>query len=101
MRACRWAGDPFSHPSGSSVTRPDWVTVGSAAPGLSSPRGARPPPGQPGARKHSVPNRVHSVGHDLGLARPFGCASNLALTLGWVESPYISSPWAIPATEGL
>jgi hypothetical protein len=80
-------GDPFSHPSGSSVSRPAWVTVRTAAGGLSSARSARPPPGPPGARKHSVPNRVHSVGNDLWLARPLGSASNLSQTLGLVESP--------------
>ena len=81
-------GDPFSHPSGSSVSRPVWVPVRSAAGGLSSARSARPPPGLPGARKHSVPNRVHSAGDDLGLARPFGSASKLSHTLGLVEPPY-------------
>ena len=38
-------GDPFSHPSGSSVTRPARVTDQTAVPGLSSAPGARPPPG--------------------------------------------------------
>ena len=64
-------GDPFSHPSGSSVSRPAWVTVRSAARGLLPARSARPPPGRPGARKHSVPNRVHSVGNDLGARAAF------------------------------
>ena len=68
-------GDPFSHPSGSSVARPAWVTGRSAAGRLPSARSARPPPGRPGARKHSVPNRVHSVvmtcgSRDLWAARP-------------------------------
>src|ERR1017187_7330684 len=80
-------GDPFSHPSGSSMSRPAWVSDRSAAGGFSSARSARPPPGTPGARKHSVPNRVHSVGDDLWLAPPFGFASNLSQTLGLVESP--------------
>ena len=51
------------------------MTVRSAVRGLSSPHRARPPPASPGARKHSVPNRVHSVGHDLWLASPSGFAS--------------------------
>jgi hypothetical protein len=86
----RSAGDCRSrrgHPSGSSVLRPAWVTVRSAAGGLPSARSTRPPPGHPGARKHSVPNRVHSVGDDLWLARPSGSASNLSQTPGLVESP--------------
>ena len=37
-------GDPFSHPSGSSVTRPARVTDQTAVPGLASAHGARPPP---------------------------------------------------------
>ena len=81
-------GDPFSHPSGSSVSRPVWVTDRSAARRLSSVGGARPPPGMPGARKHSVPNRVHSVGNDLWLARSCVRASNLSQTPDLVESPY-------------
>jgi len=61
MHASHPGGDPFSHPSGSSVPRPVRVTDRSARRGLSSTPGARPPPGLPGARKHSVPDRVHSV----------------------------------------
>jgi hypothetical protein len=80
-------GDPFSHPSGSSASRPAWVTDRTVAGGLPSARNARPPPGTPGARKHSVPNRVHSVGNDLWLALPLGGASNLSQTQGLVESP--------------
>lgn len=55
-------GDPFSHPSGFRMSRPVWVPAWSAARGRSATRSARPPPGLPGARKHPVPNRVHSVG---------------------------------------
>ena len=89
MRSPHPGGDPFSHPSGSSVSRPVWVPDRSASGGLSSAGSARPPPGQPGARKHSVPNQVHSVGDDLGLAPRHACrgASNLSQTPGLVESP--------------
>ena len=62
-------GDPFSHPSGSSVTRPARVTVQTAVRELASTHGARPPPGIPGARKHSVPSRVHSVETNGGSRR--------------------------------
>ena len=71
MHSSHPGGDPFSHPSGSSMSRPAWVTDRSAAGRLSSTHSARPPPGLAGARKHSVPTRVHSVGDDLWLARPF------------------------------
>ena len=93
-------GDPFSHPSGSSVSRPAWVAVRSAAGGLSSTRSARPPPGTPGARKHSVPVRVHSVVLTWGSRPLSGSASNLALTHSLVESPKILSPGATPAAAG-
>jgi hypothetical protein len=92
-------GDPFSHPSGSSVSRPVRVPDRSAAGALSPSRGARPPPGLPGARKQSVPSRVHLVGHDLWPAPPSGSASNRSQTLGWVESPSTCA-WATPAAAG-
>ena len=67
-------GDPFSHPSGSSVSRPIRVTDRSAVDRVPSTHSARPPPASAGARKHSVPNRVQSVRDDLWLtlraARP-------------------------------
>jgi hypothetical protein len=69
------------------MQRPAWVSDQTAAGGLSSTDSARPPPDIPGARKHSVPNQVHSVGNDLWLAMPSSFASNLSQTPGLVESP--------------
>src|ERR1017187_6329091 len=80
-------GDPFSHPSGSSVSRRIRVRPPSAAGRLSPAHRARPPPGRPEARKRSVPNRVHAVVNDWWLASPHGSASNVSLTHGSVESP--------------
>ena len=87
MRSSHAGGDPFSHPSGSSVPRPIRVTDQSAKCRRASALSARPPPGEPGARKHSVPSRVHSVSDDVWLASPCGGTSNLSLTHGLVESP--------------
>jgi hypothetical protein len=80
-------GDPFSHPSGASVSRPVRVPDRSAPGRLAPARRARPPPGRPGARKRSVPSRVHSVGSNGWLARPSGGTSNFPQTRGSVESP--------------
>jgi len=63
-------GDPFSHPSGASVSRPVRVPDQPASWRRQPPRRTHPPPGPPGARKRSVPSRVHSVGSNEWLAPP-------------------------------
>lgn len=81
MQSSHPGGDPFSHPSGSSVSRPVRVTDRSAARGLPSAHSARPPPALAGARKHSVPSRVHSVEMTCGSRCAAACPTSRRLTV--------------------
>ena len=103
-------GDPFSHPSGVSVSRPVRVSDQPASWRFVPSRCAHPSPGPPGARKRSVPNRVHSVGSNEWLAPPAGGASNVlqedtplrkisTKTNQSAEAPLRSGRFALPKNE--
>jgi len=100
-------GDPFSHPSGSSMSRPVRVTDRPAAGELSSVHSARPPPASAGARKHSVPNRVQSVEMTCGSHCSAVCPTCRRLTAWSNHHKFVLGPsppervwgWGRPAVS--